>query len=436
MRQAARRPGVRELAGGLAWSVGAVAAERAVGLAQALLVARLLGIEDFGRYGLVFATIGLLASLAGLQLGMTATVEIARSSRTAPRRAAAVGGLCEIASLALGALCLSVTIAAPAEAARLLLGDAQLSEIVVAAGVIAGLSVFSGVQEGILQGLERFRELALLRIVAAALGLALILLLARPGDLGSVIQALVLGAVLRSAMIAVAKARAARAAGLQSGWGGAWHARNLILSFSLPAMLASLCSGGVVWLGNVLVSRLPDGLAGVAVLTAAQQWRGVVLHLATISASVAIPLMSRLAGSGDAAGVRRIHRANLLISVAAAAGLIAGLGIVSGPVLGIYGRDFVDGRAAFWLMAATAVPSVHANIYFQLLVSQGRLWRQLGYHVAQSLALLVGYAVLIPRHGALGLAMWTLVVGSVASVVLALTETVAPAAARTDAPVA
>lgn len=338
---------MRELAGGLAWSVGAVAAERLIAVAQAFYVARLLGIEDFGKYGLVFLTVGLMSSLIGLQLGLTAAVNIARLRTTDAPRAAAVMRLCEFVSLGLAGVSFALVFLAPAAAAKLLLGDPGGADVVVAAGAIAALSVLAGVEEGVLQGLEQFRGLALLRTGMAMTALIFLVLLARGGDLNSVIYALTAATALRTLAFVAVKETTARRLGLKTtahllraSWG-------VLISFSLPAMLGSLLSGSVNWLGVYFVSQAENGFREVAVLTAGQQWRGLALYLASIAAGVAIPIMSRLSGAGDTTSVRQIHAANLAASAGGAILFVAALGIASGTVLNLYGPEFVSGRLAF-----------------------------------------------------------------------------------------
>ena len=62
----------------MSWLTLVSGVERVAAVLQTVLVARALGITDYGVYGLIFGTIGLAASITGLQLGLTATVFVAR----------------------------------------------------------------------------------------------------------------------------------------------------------------------------------------------------------------------------------------------------------------------------------------------------------------------------------------------------------------------
>ncbi|MBA2237814.1 MAG: oligosaccharide flippase family protein, partial [Lysobacter sp.] len=71
---------------------GVTAVERVAALLQTILIARALGIVEYGIYGLLFTSIGFVASIAGLQMGLTATVLVARYRDTEKAKAAAVIG--------------------------------------------------------------------------------------------------------------------------------------------------------------------------------------------------------------------------------------------------------------------------------------------------------------------------------------------------------
>ena len=79
-------------------------AERVAAVIQTVLLSRLLGIHDYGIYGMLFATLGLVTSIAGLQAGLTATVFISRYLATDPSKVAGVIRMVERFGLLSGVL--------------------------------------------------------------------------------------------------------------------------------------------------------------------------------------------------------------------------------------------------------------------------------------------------------------------------------------------
>ena len=80
----------RGLLRNMSWLTLVSGVERVAGLLQTVLLARALGITNYGIYGLIFGTIGLVASLAAMQLATTATVFVARYRELEKEKAAFV----------------------------------------------------------------------------------------------------------------------------------------------------------------------------------------------------------------------------------------------------------------------------------------------------------------------------------------------------------
>lgn len=408
------RSALREFSSGIGWTMLATGVDRGVALIQTFIIARLLGIEAYGRYGLLFVTMGLVASVAGLQLGLTATVHISRHRISEPSRAAAVVRLCEMVSSASAVAAFAVIWFFPSIFSAALIGVEEYSSLLLLVGVLAVAGVVAGVQDCVLQGFEEFNTLAIFKMTTAVAGLALVLMLGRSGDLASVLIALASASVIRLVAVLTLKELRMRRADAHAGLVAIWAARAVLWSFSLPSVLATLVGGLVNWYGLVLITKLPSGLAEVAVLTSGQQWRGMVLFATGVLASVAIPMMARMSQSGDHEGVRQIHRLNMRANIIFGLVVVAAVGTASGSILDAYGKGFGEGRLMFWLMVASAVPMSSMNVLLQYLVSQGRMWLQLLQYCVTSAVLLISYEVSIAAWGAVGFAAATLVV-SIAS---------------------
>jgi O-antigen/teichoic acid export membrane protein len=283
---------------------------------------------------------------------------------------------------------------------------------------MAVASVVAGVQDSVLQGFEQFNTLAIIKVTTAAVGLALVLMLGREGDLASVLLALTSGSIIRLAAVLAMKELRMRRAGAYAGLSAIWAVREVLWSFSLPSVLATLIGGLANWYGLVLVTKLPSGMADVAILTSGQQWRGMVLFATGVLSSVAIPMMARMSQSGDREGVVKIHRLNIAANMIFGVAVVAAVGIASGPILAAYGKGFDGGRLVFWLMVASAVPMSYLNVLLQYLVSHGRMWMQLVQYCVTNAVLLISYEVSIAAWGGLGFATATLVVSIISALAL------------------
>lgn len=419
----ARRRGADDVAmllmKNVAWTTGALAFERGLSLIQALYVARLLGVELFGKYGLLFSTVGIISGLAGLQLGLTASVHISRYRGADQEKAAAVMRLCEAVSFGLALLATLLLAAQPALVASLLFNSSQDADVMAAGAAIALLSVLGGVQEGILQGFEEFRKLTIVRVTVAVSNLLLLLLIARPHDLFSVVVATIGGAGLRVTMLFLFKEQTLRRHRLRTNMAAMWRVRHVIMNFSVPSLLTSL-TGLSSWYGMLILGKSAEGFKMLGYVTAGTQWRGTVLFVTSVLATVAIPMMSRMLGQGDTAGVNRLHNINLRLNLFTGLVIVALTSLLSPLILQAYGSGFSEGRLPFILIVASTAPAAYANVFLQYLVSSGRMWETLAWQAGQNALLLVLLVIVVPTFGVVGFSLATLLVAAVFAVVIHL----------------
>lgn len=401
----------------LSWMLIATALERIAGLVQSILVARALGITDYGVYGLVFSTVGLAASLAGMQMGLTATVFVARYRES--DRAKAVFVMRHVTRFGLGiaALLLGAAVAFAGPISDWLLGSRAHVAAVVAGGLIAALSITGGIQEGVVQGLEDFRSIALWRLWTTAMTATAIY----PAGLFFGLSGVLFTVVAVQAVKYAGLHRALRVRTVDAGFparGGGLSARDLLIGFSIPSVLVSALFGVVNWGGSLALSRLASGFESLAVVTTGMQWRGPILFIASTIGTVAIPAISRHLGREDHGAIRKMHREMLLLTGGIASAMGLGVTFLSPVILSFYGPGFASGAREFSLLVLSAIPQVVAGVYLQHLVARGQAWRQLLLHLWLVVPLAAGYLLLVPGMGALGLAVATLSAWTVFAIAL------------------
>ena len=178
------------------WFTALSAFERVIAVVQTVIIARVLGITEYGVYGFLFGTIGFVASVVGLQMGLTATVYVARYRGTEKAKASAVITIVGRFGWAVGAV--FVVLAAPFSPAlaTFFLGSGQY-QLPMALGIVfVGATIVSGIQEGVAQGFEIFRSLAKIKIFSSLLTLAAIAPMASYFGLVGVLAAVLGGVVV------------------------------------------------------------------------------------------------------------------------------------------------------------------------------------------------------------------------------------------------
>lgn len=403
----------------VAWVAGLSGVERVAALLQTILIARALGITEYGIYGLLFGTIGFTASVTGMQMGLTATVFIARYKESSKAQARRVIQYVNRFALIVSGAFLLVTIPLSSEISAWLLSSDQYELIVSIGCIFVGSSMLSGIQDGIAQGFEDFKAIARIKIISSFCTLLLIYPSSTRYGLEGALLVLLGGLLLKYSLLNVIVSRRQIELDFPREGSGV-EFKNLILKFSAPSMLTSLMVGLMTWLGMYLLSRQESGFNGVAIVSVGLQWRGPLLLLAAAIGSVAIPAYSRMSGTNEKMAAENMQRKILGYSAFGAIIVTLGLVAFASPILNMYGSEFLVGRLPFTIIVATTFSQVMVNTYMQKLVGQGEMRRVLYLHLPYFFLSLVGYIVLIPMYQATGFALAMFVSGLIFLLYLAI----------------
>jgi O-antigen/teichoic acid export membrane protein len=93
---------------GVLWNLVATLSLQGAMLVSGALVARIIGIEDFGIYALMMSTLMLLAGVAQGSSGVVATKFVAEGIADQPQRVARIMRMCALATASSGIICASL----------------------------------------------------------------------------------------------------------------------------------------------------------------------------------------------------------------------------------------------------------------------------------------------------------------------------------------
>ncbi len=390
-----------------AWFTGISGVQRAAGLVQTILIARVLGITEYGAYGLLNVSIGFMASVMGLQMGLTATVFVARYRDNNKANAGAVIRHVMHFALAISAVFLVCTVPFADKLSAWLLKSDQYAIALLVGCLFVPASILSGVQDGIAEGFEDFRAVAITRLIGVVVSLVAIYPAAVHFGLTGVLVTLVAGVAIKYVLLAAVVARHKRRQAIPRH-GGAITFVDLVKNFALPSMLVSLLLGTVLWFGTYLLSRQAAGFAAVAIVSVGLQWRGPIILVADALGRVAVPVFSRRHGAGDVAGSQRFKRQLMWLNGVAVVLVVAALITCGKFILSFYGDDFQGGWLVFSLILAAVIPKVLADVHMQKVIGEGRMWLQLLVYLPMLVLAAGGFLWLVPHFGGLGYAMASL----------------------------
>jgi O-antigen/teichoic acid export membrane protein len=343
-------------------------------LAASIIIARLLGREQFGEYGIIQSTVGMLGVFAGLGLGVTATKHVAEFRTIDPERAGRIIALgCVVAIVSGGLLALGLVAYAPTLATKTLNAPALADELRIAS-VLLFFNAFNGAQTGALAGFEAFRTIARISLARGLVTFPVTVGLALLWRLPGAVWALAFTAAVTCFLSQLALRRHCAALGIRPQLSFAWKERRVLWTFSTPAFLGAAMVGPVTWAANTMLVNQPGGYAEMGVFSAASQWRTALLFLPGLVGQVAVPMLASLQNAGGRRPARRVLVGSILTNAFFTVPVLLVLLPCSGWVMSFYGAAFsARGRVLEVSLLSATLLAIQTPVG-NFITAFGRTW--------------------------------------------------------------
>jgi len=392
------------VARGAIWSTAGTAAMQACAMAAAVLAARILGKTTFGELGILRSTVATVGVLAGGGIGLTATKLVAEFRSVDPRRAGRIISTLLMVAAALSGAATLLCVVAAGPLATHALHAPHLAPGLRLLSVLLLLSTVSGLQIGILAGLESFRAIAILSGIEGALSVFAVAGGAWLFGLNGALAGTVAGPALMFFFKQHAVTSISRRSGIEITGGSVREHLPVMASHVLPAILMGVASQPAEWLGRVLLARRPGGFAEVGVFTAAYALSQIVgLATAQITAPLT-PILAHTYRQGDRAAFNRFLRLMSLSMAAVTVAVVTPVVVFAPWIMRIYGHGFADGGPVLATVVIAYGISSASSFFRVVLVATGRLWSQNLHAVIWGMTMIGSFLFLL-RLGAVGLGM-------------------------------
>ena len=385
----------QRLARGAFWGGLAFVLSRGVTLLVSFLLARLLGREGFGEYGMVNTTAGMIGDMAGLGIGATVVKHVAEFKSADPDRAGRILALSSAVSWASAALYAAVFIVLAPWLAEKTLAAPHLATLLRISAFTVAFGVINGVQTSSLAGCEAFRTNTQVGAICSLLQSALVL----SGAWFRGIEGAITGmAVSMFAAVLVTRwgmLREWRRFRLRLCWREAAREWRVLLDFSLPTFLSGMSVGPVLWGCSAMLAHRPDGYVQLGVYNAANQWQQAVQLLPGLMGTALLPILAEKCGRGDRRGSLTVMWKMIKLIAVLAVPMAVVLSLASKYIMRGYGVSFVDGYG-------TLILSVHTATLMAIMVP-------VGYYIAASGRMWIGFWLNTGWGAAMLLASWLMV---------------------------
>jgi O-antigen/teichoic acid export membrane protein len=375
-------------------------------LLSSLMIARVLGVEVYGEYGIIRSTVNMFAVFAGFGLGLTATKHISEFRISDPIRAGRIMTLTNLFALVTGGMVASgIYIAAPWIAAETINAPHLFLELRICA-IILFLSALNGAQTGALAGFEAFKSIARVNL---CVGLASFPLLVT-GAFWAGLRGAILALATTIAINCWLNHRALCIESLRCGvplfvkdclieWPILWK-------YSLPAAASGVMVGPVFWACNAILVNQPNGYKEMGIFDVANQWRMAILFVPGMVAQIALPMLSSLNSLDDQVRYRKVLKWNVLINGGVALAISVPVLLLSPWIMASYGKGFEGGVGVIVVLILSSVPMAITTVIGKGIASKGRMWMGLFLNLAWAMVLFSLCWIFIHKgYGALGLAL-------------------------------
>ncbi len=399
----------KRLARGSFWSLINALVMKTATLAQAIFLAHILGIAGFGEWGILLSTSAMVCVFASFGLVTTTTKHVAQWRNSEPERLGRLLGLLQLSALVMGLITCGVLIVAAASLAEHMLAAPQLARPLAIIGCVVLMQVLSGVYEGVLTGMECFRDSAIIRGFSTIIGVVITVVLTLYFGLTGAIFGLLLTNLLLASLFAWRAFALIHKADIRVRLKGCWGEWKAIRDFALPTVLAGLMVMVAMWVAQLVLVRQPGGYEEMGAYQAANQWRVMVIFLPTQLLAAYFPVMSSLITT-DPMYLRHLQKQMLTSMMLLALGLALPVVFLAPWLMQLYGVVFADFWPVLALLALIPVFDIGHVVLQNAAIAQSYAWTLIWSNLVMVATIAIGVVWLIPEYLGLGLAM-TLLLG-------------------------
>lgn len=396
-------PLLRRLFVGAAWSVAGSGFTRLLALASTVVIARLLGVANFGQLVILQSTLGMFGVFAGLGLGVVATKFAAELKVRDPKRLGNILSLVQRTAIVGGVLIAVALILSSNVIATQIIHIPHLAGLIALASVSVVFLTVDGYNTSALLGFEAVRQSVLGTLIAGLLSIPLSIALTWSYGLQGAIAGIVLASILQCAvshwvLSQVLKKHRIKHERLSLG---EW---KVLRDYALPALLGGAMVAPAHWIAQVFLINTPNGVIEMAVLGIGLQWFQAVYFFPLAFGRIVLPVMVDVVTGGQNQHAGIVLKSAILANGVVALPVALLIGLLSHWIMNMYGVTISNGWLVLSLMVAAATISAICAPVGQVMVAKGRIWygwvMNLGWAVVY-----VGVSYLLLGFGAVGVAV-------------------------------
>jgi O-antigen/teichoic acid export membrane protein len=376
------------------WALGGNVMGKGLALVAGIVVARFLGKEIYGEYGIIKNTIISFSIFSTFGLGYTATKYVAEYKKSKPELIAIILKYSQGITLLVSGIMAILLFVFSVQISEFVLKAAHLSNSIRLISVWIILNAFTTTQIGVLAGFGAFKEMAKINVIIGIISFIFSVTLTYFYGLNGALLALL---VAQMANLFLNKKAVKKCLLTTESYSGEKLLLKEILKFSFPVALQEVTYSTFSWLLSFLIITY-SSYGELGLFSAAMHWNALVLFIPGILRNVILSHLSENTSSSNRHN--RILKLTLVINFFATFFPFLLVWVFADLITKSYGPTFqgLEDVLKISVLATTFISL--SNVYTQAYMSKGRNWLMFGFRLIRDIGkIAVAYYFLISFEG-------------------------------------
>ncbi|MEZ7528314.1 oligosaccharide flippase family protein [Cloacibacterium normanense] len=374
---------------------------KGLGLLGGIIIARFLGKEVYGEFGILKSSFVLFATFSSFGFGYTSTKfisgEILKEKNLSLQYSNSVRIITIFISILVTLLCIFFS----KNIAENFLKNSKLQNFFLYFSFLIILNALIITQTGILAGYKKFKELAYINLIVGIVSFITTIIFTYYWGLSGAILSLAIAQGLNYLLNSIIIIRIQK----QYRTTKKFSLENIkhVINFSLPVSLQEVLYTLTSWGINIIMIRLTS-YGQVGLYNAAIQWNSIIMLIPSILGNVILSHMSSVEGNEKNKILKRTLRINFLLTFIPSLIMI----ILSPLIIKIYGSTYSELSYILPFCLISTVFMSLINVYSQFYLATGKNWILLVYKIFNQFAiifLLIIFVRFFNLSGALSLVL-------------------------------
>jgi O-antigen/teichoic acid export membrane protein len=401
----------KRIVSGTFWSVVGNGFGKAFTFVAMVLVARILGKEAFGDFGLIQSMAATFAVFSGFSLGASSTKYIAELLHTDKDRVGRIIGLNYLFTVFSSLIVAGIFYLCVPWICKTNLQSPHLIGAMRWGAVLLFAMTVMSMQTGIMLGFQDFKRQALATFIVGILSIPAFVIGAILDSLHGAVLGLLFVTLLNVFTNSYFIFCNTKKFDLRYSFFDVYKELSVLWKFSLPTMFCTLAYSGTLWLCQMMLRKSPNGEAELVFFFAGMSVFMVMMFVPVRLRDVMFPMLSEQYGQKNRRQFRKTSLMYFGLNLISIIIFVLPIMFFSQTIMGLFGNNFSDGYGTLLLLCIFSILVTFGDNVDHILLSQGKAWLNLTYCFLGSLtSIVVCYYLVISNWGSFGLTM-ALIIG-------------------------